>query len=263
MDAIIATNRERWNALAAAHVMHSVPFFDYTREDAAAFVYRHDFIAEVAGKRVLCLAGGGGQDSVAFTLLGAQVTVLDLSDTQRARDREGAEHHGLHVETVQGDMRDLSLFSADAFDVVWQPYALNYCPEVAPVFSEIARVLRADGLYYLMIANPLTLSIANDWEHDGYRLRGRDLDGEDIRRYYPPEWEVAQADGSRIAVPRPHEFRHTVSTVVNTLAQQGFHFLHLTEWMRPADPRLPGSWPHFTQRAPPYLLTYWQRGAKA
>ena len=38
MDSIIAANRERWNALADAHVMHSVPFLDFTREDAARFV---------------------------------------------------------------------------------------------------------------------------------------------------------------------------------------------------------------------------------
>ena len=92
MDAIIALNRERWNALADAQVMHSLPLLDFTRADAAGYVYRHDFITDVAGKTVLCLASGGGQDSVAFGLLGATVTVLDLSDVQLARDREGAVH---------------------------------------------------------------------------------------------------------------------------------------------------------------------------
>ncbi|MHB9133561.1 MAG: class I SAM-dependent methyltransferase [Armatimonadota bacterium] len=262
MDSIIATNRERWNALADAHVMHSLPFLEFTREDAAGYVYRHDFITDVAGKRVLCLASGGGQDSVAFGLLGATVTVFDLSDVQLARDREGAAHHGLQVVTVQGDMRDLSMFADDAFDVVWQPYSLNFCPEVVPVFREVARVLRAGGFYHLSFANPFTQSIDNDWDGAGYRLRGRYTDGEDIRHYYPPMWEVEQPDGSVINIPRPHEFRHTFSRVLNTMAQQGFIFLHLTEWMRHADPLEPGSWPHFTQCAPPYMYSYWRRGEK-
>jgi len=164
MDAIIAANRERWNALADAHVMHSMPFFEFTREDAARYVYRHEFITDVASKRVLCLASGGGQDSMAFGLLGAAVTVLDLSDVQLSRDREGAARHGLQVETVQGDMRNLSMFADDAFDVVWQPYSLNYCPEVEPVFREVARVLRPGGLYHLTFANPLAPTLDNDWD---------------------------------------------------------------------------------------------------
>jgi len=80
MDNINKTNRERWNALANANVEYSQPFLDFTPEQAAAYIFRYGIIKDVAGKKVLCLASGGGQDSVAFGLLGAQVTVMDLSD---------------------------------------------------------------------------------------------------------------------------------------------------------------------------------------
>lgn len=82
MDEINATNRARWNALANANIEWSRPYLDYTPADARAYVGRHGILSDVAGKRVLCLASGGGQDSVAFGLLGAKVTVLDLSDVQ-------------------------------------------------------------------------------------------------------------------------------------------------------------------------------------
>ena len=259
MDSIIATNRERWNALADANVMHSVPYLEFTREDAAKYVYWHECVPDVTDKRVLCLANGGGQASVAFGLLGSEVTVLDLSDIQLSRDREGAAHHGLHIETVQGDMRDLSIFPDDAFDVVWQPYSLNYSPEVEPVFREVARVLVAEGLYQLTFANPLAPALDNDWDGVGYRLRGLCTDGEDTS-HYNPTWDVAQPDGSAIVVPRPHEFRHNLSTVMNTMAHNGFIFLHLTEWRREADTLEPGSWPHFTQCCPPWFDSFWRRG---
>lgn len=237
--------------------IHSEPFLDFTREDAARFVYRYDFIPDVAGKRVLCLAGSGGQDSVAFGLLGAEMTVFDLSDVQLARDREAAVHHGLQVETIQGDMRDLSAFADDAFDLVWQPYSLNYCPEVGPVFREVARVLRTGGVYYLTFANPLEHALDNDWNGCGYPLRGLYLDGEDVT-HYNPTWEVEQPDGSSVALPRPHVFRHTFATVLNTLARHGFVFLHLDEWMREEDPLVTGSWAHFTHCAPPWFDSYWR-----
>ena len=142
MDEINKTNRQRWNALANAKVEFSQPFFDFTPEKAAEYIYRYDIIQNVAGKKVLCLASGGGQDSVAFGLLGAEVTVLDLSDVQLSRDRKGAAHHGLQVMTHQGDMRDLSIFADDAFDVVWQPYSVNFIPSVKSVYQEVARVFK-------------------------------------------------------------------------------------------------------------------------
>jgi len=258
LDSIVASNRDRWNALANANIMYSMPFLQFTAEDAARYVYRNDFIRDVAGKRVLCLGSGGGQDSVAFGLLGALVTVLDLSDVQLTRDSEGAAHHGLQVQTVQGDMRDLSTFGDDTFDIVWQPYSLNYCPEVEPVFREVARVLRAEGLYHLTFANPCSQAIDDDWSGTSYPLRGLYLDGEDISHYYPTR-EVTQADGTIITVPSPHEFRHTFSTVMNTMTQCGFVFLCLNEWMRQADPLEVGSWPHFTQCAPPWFDSYWRK----
>ena len=184
MDTTSKDNRERWNALANANVMHSVPFLDFTREDAADYVYGSGILKDASGKRVLCLANGGGQASVAFGLLGAEVIVLDLSDEQLARDREAARYHGLTVETVQGDMRDLSMFAANHFDVVWQPYSLNYSPTVEPVFLEVARVLRPDGVYQVTFANPFTQALDEDsWDGKGYRLRGLYTDGEDISHY--------------------------------------------------------------------------------
>ena len=117
MDEINKTNRQRWNALASANIEWSQPFLDYTPEKAAAYIGRYDIIKDVAGKNVLCLASGGGQDSVCFGLLGAEVTVLDLSDVQLTRDREAAAHHGLAVTALQGDMRDLARFAANTFDI--------------------------------------------------------------------------------------------------------------------------------------------------
>ena len=99
MDKNIKTNRERWNALANANVEWSRPFLDYMPEKAAAYIGRYGIIKDVAGKKVLCLASGGGQDSAAFGILNAKVTVMDLSDVQLERDHQAAAHHGYPVET--------------------------------------------------------------------------------------------------------------------------------------------------------------------
>jgi SAM-dependent methyltransferase len=258
MDTINKTNRQRWNALANANVEYSKPFLDYTPQKAAEYVYRYNVLREVSGNTVLCLASGGGQDSVAFGLLGADVTVLDISDVQLERDRRGAAHHGLHTKTIQGDMRDLSVFSEDAFDVVWQPYSINFVPSVEPVFEEVARVLKPGGVYYVSFANPFVHAIDDEaWDGTAYPIFRPYIDGEDLTHYFP-HWDVDQPDGEKIKLASPHEFRHTLSTVLNTLAKNGFIFLHLQEWVQPGENPEPGSWTHFTQVAPPWFDSFWR-----
>lgn len=258
MNDIVQNNRERWNALADAGVMHPKPWLDYTPEKASEHVYGNGILTKVVNKNVLCLGSGGGQDSVAFGLMGASVTVLDLSDVQLARDREAAAHHELETITVQGDMRDLSAFEENEFDIVWQPYSLNYSPEVEPVFREVARVLKPGGVYRVTFANPFMQALDGEaWDGTGYPLRGQYTDGEDISRYYA-HWIVEQPDGSTTKVPSPHEFRHNLSTVLNSLAAYGFMFLRLHEWMRNDENPEPGSWPHFTQCAPPWFDSFWR-----
>jgi len=259
MDDIARTNRERWNALARANVQYSQPFLDFTTEQAEAYIFRHGVIKDVKGKRVLCLASGGGQDSAALGLLGADVTVLDLSDVQLERDRQAADYHGYHVTTLHGDMRDLSAFADATFDLVWQVYSLNFVPSVKPVFREVARVLQPGGIYFVQFHNPFTQSLDNEsWNGEAYPLKDRYLDGADLTFLFP-NWDVEQQDGSTVRLDSPHEFRHALSTVLNTLVSSGFNLLGLWEWMRSDKDPEPGSWAHFTQIAPPYLSTFWQR----
>ena len=214
MDNVNKINRERWNALADANVEWSQPFLDFSPEKAAAYVYRYGIIKDVAGKKVLCLASGGGQDSAAFGLLGAQVSVMDLSDSQLERDRLAAAHHDLQVEIIQGDMRDLSRFPDNTFDLVWQPYSVNFVPSVAPVYQGVARILKPDGIYYMQFANPFAHAVDDEaWDGNAYPLCRPYIDGEDITAYFP-HWDVAQEDGSTAKIDSPHEFRHNLSTVL-------------------------------------------------
>jgi SAM-dependent methyltransferase len=259
MDEINITNRERWNALARANLEYTIPFLDYTPEEARRRISRHGILGEVAGKQVLCLASGGGQDSVAFGLLGAQVTVLDLSDVQLERDRQAAEHHGLKISTYQGDMRDLSIFANDSFDIIWQVYSLNFVPSVAPVFREVWRVLRPGGIYFVQFANPFVHAVDDDaWDGSAYPLTHAYIDGEDLTKYFP-DWDVKQPDGTKVKLPGPHEFRHTLGTVMNTLVSKGFIFLGLWEWIKNDPSPEPGSWAHFTQIAPPWFDSFWRK----
>src|SRR6478609_9611947 len=107
VDGVAAYNQERWEALARARALFTRPWLDLDAAQARQRLDPWGYLGDVRDTAVLCLAGGGGQQSAAFGLMGARVTVVDLSDGQLARDHEAAAHHGYEVATVQGDMRDL------------------------------------------------------------------------------------------------------------------------------------------------------------
>lgn len=262
MDDLSSFNRERWNGLARAGILYSRPKLGLDERSAREMVDESGLLGDVRGRRVLLLAGGGGQQSAAFGLLGARVTVLDLSDEQLAQDRRAAEHYGLAPDLRQGDMRDLSRFAADAFDIVFQPYSINFVPDVRPVFAGAARVLKEGGLYHVQWHNPYTQTFDAD-SYDparGYSSNSIYGDGEiDAAAIYGTDtWSVTHEDGTVIEAPGPREFRHTMRTFINELVGSGFEILAFEEHRTREENPAPGSWEHYKAVSPPYLA-FWTR----
>jgi SAM-dependent methyltransferase len=251
MDELARYNKERWEDLARADIAFSRPALGLDVASARRMLDPRGLLGGVEGKSVLCLAGGGGQQSAAFGILGADVTVLDLSETQLERDREAAAHYGLSVQTVQGDMRDLSRFAGGAFDVVWHPHSIKFVPDVRAVFREVARVLRPGGLYQVDCPNPFVAGVdERDWNGEGYPLKLPYVDGAEVLSA-DSRWEVWDRGGNRRLVEGPKEFRHALSTLVNGLVENGFHILGLWEDLCEDADAPPGTWEHFKRVAPP------------
>ena len=265
MDDLNGLNRERWNGLVLAGVPFSRPILDLDEESARAMLDEIGLLGDVRDKRVLLLGGAGGQQSAALGLLGAQVTVFDLSDEMLAQDKVVAEHYGLTLEIQQGDMRDLSRFGNNHFDIVIQPYSINFVPKVETVFAEVARVLEGGGLYYVQWHNPFTQTVdAEDYDPvRGYALKSVYADGEidAVAVYGNENWSVEYDDGSMVEVPGPREFRHTIRTFINGLIANGFEILAFDEHRTKVEGPEPGSWEHFIAVSPPYL-SFWTRISK-
>jgi len=253
MDSVARYNQERWKALAGANALFSRAKLDLDAKTARNSIAWVDFFGDLAGRDVLCLAGGGGQQSAAFALLGANVTVVDLSGEQLERDEEAARHYGLSVKTVQADMRDLSALAAGSFDIVYHPYSINFVPDCREVFKEAARVLQPEGNYHVVFANPFTMSTRqSDWNGAGYVLKWAYTAGAAIT-YEDQDWVYDR--GTAPAIQQPIEYRHTLATIVNELVAAGFSIRQLSDNldMHPDEQATPGSWEHYTAFAPPWL----------
>jgi SAM-dependent methyltransferase len=254
MDDIAKYNSARWDAMARSRAVFTRPWLDMTAENARARFDPDGWLGELDGKDVLCLAGGGGQQSAAMGLLGATVTVLDLSAAQLERAREAAAHYGHALTTLQGDMRDLSRLDASAFDVVFHPHSINFVPDARAVFAQVARVIRPGGVYHFNCANPCFSGVqARDWDGAGYPLRQPYAQGYEINGSDEP-W-VFRGEQPSETIPAPKEFRHVLSTLINGLIGEGFAIRQVIEQsLGKSDANAePGSNEHFSAIAPPWL----------
>ena len=172
---------------------------------------------EMAGADVLCLASGGGQQAPTFAAAGASVTVLDNSPRQLAQDRFVADREALDLETLQGDMRDLSAFADGSFDLVFHPVSNLFVPEVGPVWNEAFRVLRSGGALLAGFLNPVVyvfdLELADDTGEVRvrYELPYADADSkteEEVRR--------------QMERGEPLEFSHTLEEQIGGQIEAGF-----------------------------------------
>ena len=106
----------------------------------------HEWFGNLAGKKILGLASGGGQQMPVFTALGAICTVLDYSPLQLESERLVAEREGYEIRIIRGDMTKPLPFENEEFDIVFHPVSNCYVEEVRPIWKECLRVLKTGGL---------------------------------------------------------------------------------------------------------------------
>ncbi len=124
------------------------------------FMLHMDFIKNYLynGMKILDAGCGAGRFSIEFAKRGCKVTLLDISDEQlkiaeekicEANVKENIE------DIVQGDIRDLSQFSNEQFDiVVCYGAPLSYVLENREkAILEFKRVLKNNGMLFISVNN--------------------------------------------------------------------------------------------------------------
>ena len=196
-----------------------------------------NLLGDIRGKRVLELACGAAQNSIAASKLGARATALDISSLQLGQAQRLVDQERAGVDLLRGDMERLGMFRDGSFDIVMSSFGWEFVPDLSACLSGCHRVLRSDGLLVVCTVHPLT---AFEWDDDGGLI---------VTDYFnsPVEiWgDVGGADGSRAMT-----FFHTVEEMFTLLASSGFAVERIVE-------------PYPYQRAEmrdraPYTGDYWE-----
>lgn len=224
---IPAYNRDAWNREVAKGNKWTVP----VGSEVIAAARQGDFqifltpvipvppewLSGIESKKVLCLASGGGQQAPVLAAAGARVTVLDNSPGQLAQDRLVAEREKLELNTVEGQMADLSAFPDSSFDLIVHPVSNVFTPDVRPVWRECFRVLSPGGSLLAGFSSPIFFLI--DWKlaDETRQLQIKyPLPYSDARDL--PEAELAE----RKAEGLPMEFGHTLDDQIGGQIEAGF-----------------------------------------
>lgn len=242
LDEIALANRRLWEKEVEQGGGYTVPWLDldvaelqsYARGDLATLpepltcLYPDHIFDDVSGREVLCLASGGGQQSAVFGLLGARVTVADLTEGQLAGDRRAAAHYGYDVATVQCDMRDMSSLKEASFDLVYQANSTAYIPDIRVLYSGVHRVLKPGGRYRVCLSQPAVHHMT--WNGKTYCIAE------------PYAGKVHRRDDGGI------EFRHYMDEIFNGLIEYALSirsvheapYAHLPHYQKVT----PGTWNH-------------------
>jgi 2-polyprenyl-6-hydroxyphenyl methylase/3-demethylubiquinone-9 3-methyltransferase len=125
------------------------------------------------GKKVLDVGCGGGLLAEEFARLGCQVIGIDPSASSLATARAHAQQAGLGIDYRVGVGEDLP-FADESFEVVYCSDVLEHVNNPETVISEMARVLKQDGVFLYDTINRtipsklVMIKLLQDWKSTSF-----------------------------------------------------------------------------------------------
>lgn len=175
-----------------------------------------EWFGALAGKTLLGLASGGGQQIPVFSALGALCTVLDYSSVQCESERMVAAREGYEVTVIQGDMTKRLPFEDESFDIIFHPVSNCYVEEVKPIFKECYRVLKKGGILLCGLDNGINYLFDEDETTVKYSLPFNPLKD-------PALYEDSVKNDWGI------QFSHTMEEQIGGQLEAGFALTHIYE----------------------------------
>lgn len=156
------TKKDRWTIPVSEQELESAKNGNWTIVLTPKKPVPHHWFPNLKGLKILGLASGGGQQGPILATLGADVTIFDNSEKQLQQDKILSDKFNLGIKTVQGDMRNLSLFPDNSIDLIFNPCSILFVDTVLSVWKECFRVLKPNGILMTGLINPIAFQLEED-----------------------------------------------------------------------------------------------------
>ncbi|MGM9987258.1 MAG: class I SAM-dependent methyltransferase [Bacillaceae bacterium] len=167
-------NEKSWNqsAYQAWINRHGIPkqYAKKLKEDPTAAIFHYlKYIGDIKGKKIANLLGSKGNKAVSFALLGADVTVVDISQQNCNYALELAKEAGVSIQYIVSDVLEIpahhSLSDADV--VLLELGVLHYFIDLNTLFKVVYDSLKHGGIFILRDYHPF---VSKSLQVDGDKM---------------------------------------------------------------------------------------------
>lgn len=195
------------------------------------------YTGDPSGLKVLNLLGSHGMKAICFALLGAEATVVDISEENRRYACEVAEAAGVKLNYICADVMNIHAEEAlGTFDVVLMEFGiLHYFTDLNAVFALVRRRLKPGGRLLLTDFHPFArtwLTIKTLRQPTGTYFDDSLREGEVAYAKLLPEEE-------RAGLPQVMTRSWTLGDILTSVASHGLSIRAFEEIPSAEDPRFP------------------------
>jgi len=206
------------------------------RADPRKWLRRHlDLMGDVGGRDIVVPLGSNGRKAVPLAVLGARVTVIDISRENGRYAAELAAAAGVALEYVVADYAscDLSRFEG-RFDIAYmEGGVLHYFGDLDALFDRTRKLLRAGGCLVLNDFHPFRKCVDGAVPTDGDYF---DADLHDA----PVAYEDLLHGADKASMPKCLLRYWTLGEIVTGIAKSGLRIERMRETPYLTRPKIPG-----------------------
>jgi 2-polyprenyl-3-methyl-5-hydroxy-6-metoxy-1,4-benzoquinol methylase len=187
------------------------------------------YLGEVKGKNVLNLMGSNGIKAVALARLGAQSTVVDLSEESERYARELAEAAGVSLEYVVADVLQLKEDRSwkEKADILFMERGiLHYFVDLDPLMEIVFSSLKPGGRFVLQDFHPISTKLIHS------KGKKHKVDGNYFEQaiHKTPVATSKYMNENEFATPQyVNQRRWTLGEIVTSVASVGLYIKKLDE----------------------------------
>ena len=224
MENYLDINRQSWNAKVEPHLKSDFYFVeDFIKGKTSLNSIELELLGDISGKDILHLQCHFGQDSIALSRLGANVTGIDLSDKAVETAKDLAKKCGTDTEFLISDVYELPNNLDKKFDIVFTSYGtIGWLPDLQKWAEVISHFLKPGGKLVFVEFHPFVWMYDDDFTHIKYHYFNREA----ITETYEGTYADKSADLKQAYVM----WNHPTSEVLNSLIQNNLQINSFNEY---------------------------------
>lgn len=211
---------------------------DRVRKDPIASLKKFGpYFQDVKGKKIANICGSCGKKAIPLAVLGAEVTIFDISEDSKKYALETAEYAEVSIDYVLEDVLKLSETEyVGQFDIVFMEGGiLHYFPDLKRFMKVMHQLLKPNGVLLCSDFHPVRKIVDINWlgnENTGYF-------NSDIQEVEMPHAKFFE-EPYRSTFPKCYVTLHKLSDILNAIINTPFNIIGFDEFPAWTNENLPG-----------------------